>query len=440
MKKAILINLLLFTALWAQEQKLTLQQSIELGLKNSRELKISQSRLTGADARVTETTSQMLPQLRFAAGYTRLSDVPPFEVTLPIPGAPQRPIRISEVYLNNYTMRLSLQQPLFTGFRLANLRSAAKKGRMAAEADYTKEINESAFKIQSAYWQYYKARQMLNLINENLSANERHVQDTRNFLENGLVTRNDLLRLEVQNSNMKLQQIEAQNNLDIARMAFNQALGLPLESPSAIVTEEIKPSGVTSGIDALIKEAKENRSDLKAMQLRADAGSNSVSAARSGWLPQLYLTGNFYYSNPSQRIQPPKDEFRDTWDVGLQLSWDLWNWGYTSSQTVQAEQVKIQAETSLSQLTDAVEIEVYQNYLTLSRSREKVDVSRSSVEQAAENLRTINEKYNAQLATSTDLVDAETLLLQAQTNLNNALVDYRLAEARLHKSLGRRIW
>ncbi len=437
MKKILMIYLALTVALFPQIKKLTLKESIDLGLKNSKDLKISHSKTIGADAKLTESTSQLLPQLKFNAGYSRLSDIPPFEVKLPISPTP---IRISDIILDSYTLKLSLQQPLFTGFRLSSLRSAAKLTSEATELEYIKEINEAAFKILQAFWQYYKAAQQLDYVNENLLQTEKHLTDTKNFLENGLVTQNDLLKFEVQYSNTKLLQIDAQNNLDIARMAFNQALGLPIDSKTEIETEDIVNVLNDDKIETLISEAKNNRNELKSLKNRVEASDYNITAANSGWFPSVYLSGNFYYNRPNQRIMPTKDEFKDTWDIGVALSWDLWNWGYTSAQSTQAEQVKIQTETSFSQLNDAIEIEVYQNYLTYTRANEKISVSKAGLDQSKENYRTMKEKYNAQLATSTDLIDAEAAVLQAETNYNTSLVDYQIAKVRLDKSVGRRIY
>lgn len=445
MKNAILLLLVIATGSFAQQQqqqKLNLQQSIELGLKNSKDLRISQSKMETAGAKLSEANSQLLPQLKFQAGYTRLSSVPPFQVQIPFM---PNPIKISDVILDNYNLRISLQQPVFTGFRLSSLRSAASLQNQAAETDYSKDINEAAFRIQSAFWQFYKAQQLLSVLNENLIQNQKHLEDTRNNLQNGLVTQNDVLKLEVLYSNTKLQQIEAQNNLDVAKVAFNQALGLPLDAQTDIDVKDIKTDLASEKQGAykfedIIKEAKQNRGELKSLQYRFQASREAAAAARSGWFPSIYLNANYYYNNPNARYQPPVKQFKDSWDLGVSLSWDIWNWGYTSAQVTQAEQNAIQSETSLSQANEAVELEVYSNYLTYQCSMEKVTVSSQSIDQAKENYRIINDKYNVQLATSTDLIDAETAVLQAQTNYNNALVDYELAKARLEKSIGRRIY
>lgn len=438
MKKIILMILVLMTAAYSQNKKLTLSESLELGLQNSKDLKISQSKLTGSEAKVSEITSMFLPQLKLMANYTRLSDnVPPFEVVTPFSPTP---LRISGPVLDNYNVRLSLQQPLFTGFKLLASRKAAKFNYSADELEYSKEKNDAAFNIYNAFWNYYKAQQIKDLLINSLKQIEDHLNNTKNFLENGLATQNDYLKLQVQYSNTKLLLIEAENNTDIARAVFNKTLNLPLDRPTDIYTEEIKVEQENLDLDALIREAKNNRDEIKSLTFRAMAANENITAANAGWFPSIYLTGNFNYNNPNQRYQPLAAEWHDTWDAGVTLSWNIWDWGFTSSKTTQAEELAVQTETMLEKLTDNVEVEVYQNYLAVIKSKEKVDVSRLSLEQATENYRITTEKYNSQLSTSTDLIDAEAAELQAKTNLKTALVEYEIANTRLEKSVGRIIY
>lgn len=426
------------SVLYSQSKKLTLQESIELGLGNSKDLKISQSKLKSADAKVSEVNSMFLPQLKFMANYTRLSDnVPPFEVTTPFSPIP---IRISDPVLDNYNLKLSFQQPLFTGLKLLSSKKAAEYNLNASEFEYSKEKNEAALNIYSTFWNYYKAMQMKDLLNNSQKQIKTHLMNTKNFVDNGLATQNDYLKLQVQHSNTKLQLIEAENNVDVARAVFNKALGLPFDSPTDISIEDIKIQQVEYNVDDLINEAKENRDEIVSLAFRLKAANENISAARSSWFPSLYLNGNYNYSNPNTRFQPLTAKFNDTWDVGVTLSWDVWDWGLTSSKTTQAEESAVQTQTSLEKLNDNIEVEVFQSYLNLIKSKEKVDVSKLSLEQASENYRITSEKYNEQLATSADLIDAEVSELQAATNLTSSLIEYNLAKVRLEKAVGRRIY
>lgn len=438
MKVIVIMFILFASSLFAQERVLTLQESLEIGLQNSKDLKISQSRINYSDAKLSEINSQFLPQFKLFGNYTRLSDnIPAFEFTSPFfPNA----IRVSEPLYNNYTFKLGFTQPLFTGFKLLSSRSAAKYNLQASESDYSKEQNEVAFNIYNAYWNYYKAEELRNVIAQTLQQIENHLRDTRNFYEQGLVSNNDLLKLEVQYSNTQLMLIEAENNLKIAKIAFNKELGIDLDAQTKVAATEKSMSLVNYDLSEIINEAINNRYELKSLAYRVEGSKEGITAAQSSLFPSVYLSGNYYYSNPNPRFQPAKDEFNYNWDVGVTLSWDVWNWGLTSSQVSQAEQTKIQLETNYDQLKENIRMEVHSNYLNLLKTEEKVKVNKIALEQALENYRITAEKYNLQLASSTDLIDAETLKLQAETNLKAAEVDYQISKVRLEKSLGKRIY
>lgn len=418
-------------------QQYTLEESIELGIKNSKELNISKSKLLSSEAKITESSSQMLPQLKFNASYSRLSDIPAFQLTVPFYSSP---ITISEPVLNSYQFKLSLQQPLFTGFRLSSLKSAAEYNNEASNYEYLSDLSDYSLKIYEAFWNFYISQQLEQLITEQLNSIKQNVIDTKNFLDNGLVNKNDLLKLEVQESNVELKLIEAKNNVELARMNFNRVIGINLNTQSNIITNDINVTSNEYDQTQILEEAKHNRNELKSLESKVSAADEGITAANSTWFPSLYLFGEYLYANPNQRIQPQKDQFDDTWAVGVSLNWDLWDWGNTSSKSKQAEQLKIQAESSLDLLNESIEIDVNQSYLNFLKSRDKIKVSQRAVAQAEENYRITQEKYDVQLATSSELVDAQTYLLEAKTNLNRALVEYELAKVKLDKSMGRKIY
>lgn len=437
MKRIFIILLFAATIISAQNKTLTLEESIRIGIQNSKELIISKSKTRFAAAKISETTSQMLPQLKFSASYARLSDVPPFEVVVPF--APM-PIKIQDVILDNYNLKLSLQQPLFTGFRLGSLKSAAEYNYNASELEFDAATNDYAVQINEAFWNFYNSEKVVGLIKEQLVSAEKHLADTKNFLDNGLATMNDVLKLEVQNSSIELKLIEAENNRDLARINFNRIIGFDLNAETQISVDSINPAPENFDVQNLIVEAKNNRKEIKSLESKVLASDESISAANAGWFPSIYLFGNLYYNKPNQRIMPAKDEFKDTWDVGVSLNWDLWNWGYTSAQSTQATELKLQAETSLAQLKDVIETEVIKEFLNYNKALKKVEVANKSVEQASENYRLTVDKYDQQLASSSDLIDAQAYLLEAETNLTSALVSFQISKAKLNNAVGRKIY
>ena len=439
MKRMLLAAVLCTSVAAAQVPKtLTLADAIALGMAANKTLKISGAKEDAARGRAGEAGTALLPSLRFEGSYRRLSEIDPFQISLPILPAP---IVVFPSIPNTYTMRATLQQPLFTGFKLLNNARAASRLADAAAEDEANDEAEVVVTVTSAYWMEYQTIENRKAVGENVARLEAYERDTKNLMQAGLATRNDLLKVEVQLSNARLTLLDASNDVQIALMNLNIAIGEPLENdivPVSIPGGEDSASAADPGKEmaSLTGAAGRNRPDLAAMKLRVDAAEASLHAAQGGWWPQIYLSGSYYYSRPNSRIVPARDEFTGTWDVGVTLQFDVWNWGLTGYQTDQARASLIQNQWLYEQMKENASLEVRKNALTESRAREKVGVARLGVEQADENVRSTDEKYAKGAASSTDVLDASVALLQARTNLTGALVDLELAYTRLLKSLG----
>ena len=423
----------------------TLEECVEMGLKTSKALHASEARVEASAARFKEVNASRLPSLKLSGGYARLSEVPPFEVRLPFP--PGFPVPstfvVSPNYFDNYSVRMGLQQPLFTGFRLQSSAAMARLGTQVAVEDLAGDRNQVVFAVKNAYWNLFKAGEFKKVVDENTAQLEAHLADLRNFFEQGLLTRNEVLKAEVQLSNMKLARLDAANSVEMAAVWLNNLIGAPLDDPiePVVTTGELeagarKMSEEWSDLDGLVDKALGGRPELRAMGLRVKAGEAGVTLAKSGWYPQVALTGNYYNLKPNPRLMPAKDKFTSTWDLGISVSMDLWNWNATLRQTQQAKAQLAQILDGLGQLKDAAAVEVRQNWLALKSAREKIGVAGDAVAQAEENLRVTNERFKEGVALNSDVLDAETALLQAKTGRTQALVDHELAKARLAKAVG----
>jgi len=453
----ILLGLWLGTAGWAQlpgqgslrpgdplgqpgppSRPLSLEEAIRIGLEKSRTLHASWLATQAAEARVGEVHAARLPTLKFTGSYAYLSEVPPFQVTLPVPLPPPAPSRftISPFISHSYTTRLTLQQPLFTGFRLQHSSRLAEYTARASQQDYRTDRGELIYDIQRAYWGLFKAIALKKMADENVERVNAHLKDVENFFAQGMATHDEVLRVQVQLSSAKLLQINSDHEVQLARLGLNSLIGLPLDTEVVLESPpEPEPRDVGE-LRGLVESALERRPEVKALGYRLKAAEAGLRVAQSGWLPQVYLVGNYYYARPNPRILPARDRFDDTWDIGVSVSWDLWNWGTPGHQADQAEAQLAQARDALAQLKDGITVEVTQNYLNLIRAKERIAVAKQGVQQAEESHRIINEKYRVGLALNSDLLDAEVALLRAQTDYTQALVDYQLAEAALQKAIG----
>lgn len=425
-----------------QKLHLTLDQAIQTGLENSKVLHSSRFRLDAADARASEMSGAALPSLKFNAAYTRLSEVPAQGFTMPAnafgPGFPPAPVSVvlSPTILDNYTLRATVQQPLWTGGKLSGAIDAAKENAVASEFDLKKDRADVIYNITVAYWNLYRAREAKSFVDSNVAQVKAHLVDAQNLQRQGMITQNDLMKVQVQLSDAQVRAIDADNMVRMALYALNNTLGLPLQTEITIMSQ-LQPRDRSFGsIDTLVAQAIDNRPELAAMQARVRASEAGVTAARGGWWPQIAVVGNYNYLNPNSRYFPLMKQFKDSWDVSVSASLDIWNWLQTANQSAQASAQLSQAREGLAMLNDGVTLEVTQNYLGIQKARERATVSQQGVVQAEENYRIMKGKYAQGMAANSELLDAEVALLQSRLNLVQSLVDYELAIAGLTRAIG----
>ena len=414
-------------SVFSQDKKvLSVDDCINIGLEKNKSIGISKSKIDISNAKVKEVNTQLLPSLKFNVNYTRLSEIDPFTIM---------GMTVSPSVLNNYTTKLTLSQPLFTGFRLKSNLEMMEYNALATEKDFKKDRTQLIYDIKNAYWNYYKAIEVKKVVVQNIEQISIHLSDIENLFKHGLTTNNEVLKVKVQLSNAELNSIDADNNIQMAMMSLNNLLGLPINTeiePKTIA--EVKKTDIPD-LDNLVKKAIDNRSEIKGMEYRIKSTESAIKLAKSGWYPQISLMANYYYSRPNSRIFPTKDEFKGTWDLGVNLSFDIWNWKITSYQTEQSKVSLEQTKLSMGQIQDGIVLEVNQSYLTAVKNLEKIKITEQTVSQATENMRVTYEKFKSGLVLNSDVIDAEVSLFQANINYTTSLVDYILSLTKLEKAI-----
>lgn len=425
---------LIFAGITNGQEKLSLSvdEAVQTGLKNSKTLHASLMKVKASEAKVKETNTAALPSLKFIGSYTRLSNVDPFTIN----AGPMGTFTLAPSIVNNYGLKLALTQPVFTGFKIENSIKIAEFTSSATGEEYNKDKSELIFNVKNAYWTLFKAIELKKVIDENVAQIKTHLEDAQNLLQQGMLTNNDVLKIEVQLSDALFRQSDAKNNVRLATIGLNNTIGIPLSTLTEIKSSIEIGGSEYADLDGLVGKAYSNRSEMKAADLRIKTSESGIALAKSGWYPQVNVSGNYNYNRPNQRIQPSHDQFDGTWDVTLGLSFDIWNWNVTGHQTEQAEAQLLQTIDALGSIKDGITLEVTQNYLNFQQAKEKISISEFAIKQNEENQRTISEKFKNGLALASDVVDADVSLLQAKTNYTTSKVDYEVAKARLTKAIG----
>ncbi|MCF6269028.1 MAG: TolC family protein [Melioribacteraceae bacterium] len=432
MKKLLLILLLSITHVHAQTNNLTIGEGLIIGLNSSYEIKIANSDTLISDAQVTNAWSNMLPIVTVGANYNHLSEMP-IQFNLPFPQSTNSDA-LTAIYAN-----AEIEQPLFTGFRLLSLKNASEYNKEASLLEKSKVKNNKALEIHQAFWSYYKAEKFIEVLIENLSVVESQLNNVENLLKTGLTTKSNLLKLRVAVGDVKSKLIDATHNSKIAQANFNRVIGFAINAETKISAPNYIEEVSNRDFNAILSEALNSRLELKANNFRIKAADEIITAAKSTWFPQVKAFGSYNYLKLEGGSLLNEDAV-NFWMVGLGMKWNIWDWWKTSSNTTIAEEQHFQIEVASKMLREKIEIEVYSNFLNLESEADKIKLNKLRVESAEENFRIIDDKFTAQVATSTELMEASTLLTEAKIKLINSYINYKLARIKLDNSIGRKIY
>ncbi|RKY87948.1 hypothetical protein DRQ09_03655 [candidate division KSB1 bacterium] len=420
---------------------LTVKESVEIALKKSKKLLLAKSKIEEEYDGVGISRTAFLPKISTVFNYTRLDYAPFFPAKAfmkfggggQLPPGQEMPKKITIGDENNYAAAFTVQQPIYTGGALRNSYRISELKAYNAEVNFEKSKNELVYDVEKAYWSVVKAQEFKKVAEEAIKQVNSHLKDLENMYQVGMVTENDLLMTKVQLSNAELALIQAKNGIKLAKIAFCNVLGIPLDT-DVIFIDKLKAEPVPEiNLEKMIKTAFSKRPEINSFEANIEIGRKAVNISKAGYFPNIFLNADYGYRRPDRFYNR---DFYGTWTVSMVFQFNLFDWGETSLKVSRAKKQLKQIEITKKQLEDGITLEVTQSYLSLLEAKEKIDKCRLNVKQAEENYRVTNEKFKEGLATNTNLLDANTLLVQARTNYISALADYKVALAALKKSTG----
>jgi len=186
----------------------------------------------------------------------------------------------------------------------------------------------------------------------------------------------------------------------------------------------------------LIQKAMNHRQDLAAYRYQRQLSEVNIKSIKAGKLPTLGAGFTTYYLNPNEQFLPPENSYLVPVTLGLNLSWDISSF-YTSKHKIDEARVKLnEVQIAEHTVVDHIRVTINKNYRAYLQALQKIDVLKTAVTQAKENDRIMELKYQNQLATTTDRIDAETMLYQSLINLELARADASVAYYKLRESTG----
>ncbi|MDO9527987.1 MAG: TolC family protein [Syntrophales bacterium] len=430
LKTIIVFLIILFfcTAVLPAEKELplTLEESIEIALKHSVIINAAKEGVRASESKKKGAFTGFLPKLSTSYSYKKLHEAPESKLT-------ESPVTAGTK--NNYRWELELKQPIFAGGSiLANYQInmlGEDISRMEEKATILNIIQE----VKEAYFNILKTERIMGVARQSVEQLKMHRDVAKNFYDVGIIPKNDLLYAEVELANGNQFLVRAENRVELARAKFNTVLRRGINAPVKI--EDIlcyKPFQKDAA--DCVKIALENRPEIKVYSMKVEQAEKQVKMTKSGFLPSLDLVGNYSRFGDDPDMKGSQYEDQENWHIMAVANWDIWEWGRTKHKVDSDLSRKNQAADELVAIEDRIALDVKSYYLFLKEAEKHIFVAKKTIEQAEENFRINEERYKERVATSTDVIDAQTLLTRAKSDYYNALSNYNIALARLERSMG----
>ena len=421
------VALVLIGAIAAVARAETLEDAWALALQQDHALAAARNQAEAAGFEAQAARAQRWPTIAVGGAYTQLDDSPAFDFSFT--GLPLTP---PELFKDDSFMTgsASISVPLFTSGRISSSIAAAEARERGVGAQVTAATSDVKLAVADAYVGVLRARKAHGVANSNVQTLEALTRDTTSMFERELVPKNELLAVQVALADARQNQLRAANAAAVAAASYNRHLGAPLDRPVELSETLAVPAELAQDLPALVEQAKSRRTELAAFDAQAEAYGQLARTERSRVLPQVALSGGYQYL---------ENQFLDDETVGMAgigVQWAMFDGGQSRKRAAALERNRRAMEQQRADASSQIELQVRQAYLGIQESRQRVEVTAQAAEQAEENLRIARERYTAGLGTQTQLLEAETLRVQALKNRDDATLDAGLAQLRLARAVG----
>jgi outer membrane protein TolC len=424
-KLLIIISFLGFTIGHAQERRiLSLKEAISLVTTNSNEAILANMKVNTSKLEMETVKNNQYPSLKISGQYLHLTNAN-VESNLSTGGSPSK-IDVSSLLLG----QANVSMPIFNGFKLKNSISASENlyNAETANAAYTKE--QLSIYVVELFAKLFQSQQTATLIEDNLKSAQQRTKDFSAMVDNGLMARNDLLKAQLQESNIQLSLDTARKNANVINYQLVTVLQLPEGTQIDIDIETIK-SDMAKNQSV---ETSGQRNDLEALSYQQKASEAGIKIAKSGYYPSLALVGGYIAFDLKDVIK-----VSNAMNVGVGLSYDLASIFKNGKEVKLAKSKSEQTKTMVTILTDKIKEETHEAQENYNLSLKQNLVYKQAVEQATENYRIVKDKYDNSLSTTNDLLEADVQQLQTKINLALSQADIALKYYQLQFAEGKLI-
>jgi len=435
MKKTLLI-----LAWWLlpgrAQDPMSLKDAVRMALEKNQAVAASTATGKAAESRIAEARAGNLPKVNYSESWAR-SDNPVFVFSSLLTqhqfgeqnfqvGPLNRPD-----FLNNFQSQITADQALYDAGQTKHAVRSAELTKDFTREDGRRTQMEVIVGVIRSYYDALLGAEQFNVTSQAVRSAQADLERAQTVRSAGMSTDVDVLSIRVHSASVREQQILRAADLDVARAALNDALGLPLDTAHTLSTA-LAPLKLPEGLLAdYEKNALSERPEARQVKLATSLAENRAAAAHSSLLPQVGVHAAFEADR--QRFY---DRGGANWLVSIGLRWNLFN-GFGDKARIEESRFALrQKEAEQERAGSAIRLQVRRAYADLRAAAERIEVAKASVAEAEESLRITQNRYQSGMSDVTDLLRTETAVLEARTRHLVAIHDQRIAAAMLELAAG----
>lgn len=407
---------------------LNLPKTVQMALDYNRDIKNSQYALKKAEYAINQAQAGKKPTVdyNFGAQRSRATDAATYSRAASLMGGANS---VSNAFSNG----ISVNIPLYTGGLVEGQIDVAKLGKTNTQEEILRVEQATKYSAIQGYYALLAYQELQGVYHEAVDNLQGHLDNVQAQYNVGTKARVDVLSSDVSLANAKTTAITADNNVAVAESNLNNILGLPLETKLNLADHQLPFDTYNISLQEATDYAMKYRPEVLQAAIAVQEAERNIDIADAGNKPTVAITGG---NDWADNTFPGIDANKRSWKVAAGVTYNFYDGGATKAKVNQAKQDILVARETEQKTREAVQLEVKQAYLNIRSAAQKVEETQTVVDQARENYRIQNIRYQAGVGINLDVLDAQLSLNEAQVNHIQALYDYNVGIAKLEQVMG----
>lgn len=407
---------------------LNLPKTVQMALDYNRDIKNSQYALKKAEYAINQAQAGKKPTVdyNFGAQHSRATDAATYSRAASLMGGANS---VSNAFSNG----ISVNIPLYTGGLVEGKIDVAKLGKTNAQEEILRVEQATKYSAIEGYYGLLAYQELQGVYHEAVDNLQGHLDNVQAQYNVGTKAKVDVLSSDVSLANAKTTAITADNNVAVAESNLNNILGLPLETKLNLADHQLPFDTYNISLQEATDYAMKYRPEVLQAAIAVQEAERNIDIADAGNKPTVAITGG---NDWADNTFPGIDANKRSWKVAAGVTYNFYDGGATKAKVNQAKQDLLVARETEQKTREAVQLEVKQAYLNIRSAAQKVEETQTVVDQARENYRIQNIRYQAGVGINLDVLDAQLSLNEAQVNHIQALYDYNVGIAKLEQVMG----